>query len=173
MTDQGQEWVSTLFKELCKLMQIDKIQTAAYRPQTNLTAEVVNKHIGMYLQALILEKGGDWERYLPSCQHVYNMSVHSALKASPFSILFGLRAPNSVINAAWFNSTPLYGENIQQDLARRLQFAWKLAVKNNMKFREKYKEKFDKKVIPHQFSWDHLVYLHRPELVKLKWVQSP
>ena len=173
LTDQGQEWVSTLFKELCKLMQIDKIQTAAYRPQTNSTAEVVNKHIGKYLQALILEKGGDWERYLPSCQHVYNMSVHSALKASPFSILFGLRAPNSVINAAGFDSTPLYGENIQQDLARRLQFARNLAVKNNMKFREQYKEKFDKKVIPHKFSRGHLVYLHRPELVKLKGVQSP
>ena len=41
LTDQGQEWVSGLFKDLCKLMQIDKIQTAAYRPQTNSNAEVV------------------------------------------------------------------------------------------------------------------------------------
>ena len=59
LTDQGQEWVSGLFKDLCKLMQIDKIQTAAYRPQTNSNAEVVVKYIGKYLQALILEKGGE------------------------------------------------------------------------------------------------------------------
>ena len=173
LTDQGVEFVGKLFKELCTLMQIDKIQTAAYRPQTNSTAEVVNRHIGKYLQALILEKGGSWEHYLPSAQHCYNMSIHKALKSSPYACLFGLTHPNSPINASGFNETPLYAENVQHDLARRLQFARKLAIKNNMEFRKDYKAKFDAKVKPHEFSRGHLVYLHRPELVKLKGVQSP
>ena len=122
----------------------------------------------MYLQALVLEKGGCWEDYLSSAQHTYNMSIHAALKASPFSVLYGLPNPNSPINSAKFNSTPLYGENVQHDLANRLRQARALAKKNNMKFREDYEKKFNEKVVPHEFSRGHLVYLHRPELLKFE-----
>ena len=43
-----------------------------------------------------------------------------------------------------------------------------------MKFREDYTKKFNKKVKLHEFSRGHLVYLHRPELIKFgKGLQSP
>ena len=147
-------------------MQIEKLQTSAYRPQTNASAEVLNRHSGQYLQALVLEKGGSWEDYLNSAQHTYNKSIHAALKATPFSVLYCLPNPNSTINSAKFNSTPSYGENVQHDLANRLRQARALAKKNNMKFREDYKKKFNEKVFPHEFSRGHLLYLHRPELLK-------
>ena len=168
ISDQGLEFTSKMFKELCNIMQIEKLQTSAYRPQTNSSAEVLNRHLGKYLQALVLEKGGTWEDYLSSAQHCYNMSIHAALKASPFSILFGLPNPNSPINSAKFNNTPLYGENVQHELANRLRQARALAKKNNMKFRDDYVKRFDKKVLPHQFSRGHLVYLHRPELLEFE-----
>ena len=37
-----------------------------------------------------------------------------------------------------------------------------------MKFREDYEKKFNEKVVPHEFSGEHLVYLHRPELLKFE-----
>ena len=141
-----------MFKELSNIMQIEKLQISAYWPQTNSSVEVLNRHLGKYLQALALEKGGTWEDYLSSAQHCYNMSIHAVLKASPFLIFFGLPNPNSPINSARFNNTPLYGENVRHELANRLSQARALAKKNNMKFRDDYVKKFDKKLFHTSFQ---------------------
>ena len=43
VTDQGRNFESTLFKEVCKLLRIDKKRTTAYRPSANGQAERQNR----------------------------------------------------------------------------------------------------------------------------------
>ena len=52
-------------------------------------------------------------------------------------------------------------------MANRLKAARQLAKKNNMEFRNDYIKRYNEKVNPHNFKEGQLVYLHRPEMVKI------
>ena len=52
-------------------------------------------------------------------------------------------------------------------MANRLKAARQLAKKNNMEFRNDYVKRYNEKVNPHSFKEGQLVYLHRPEMVKI------
>ena len=101
-----------------------------------------------------------------TCQYSYNLSVHRALKNSPYSVLFGVDG-NTPLNDSGFISRPIYGEEYHDDMANRLKAARQLAKKTNMSFREDYVKRYNSRVVPHSFKERQLVYLHRPELVKI------
>jgi hypothetical protein len=59
-------------------------------------------------------------------------------------------------------------------MGNRLKMARQLAQSNNMAFREDYVKRFNSKVSPHEFKEGMLVYLHRPDMVKVNpKLQSP
>ena len=95
----------------------------------------------------------------------YNTSVHKALKASPFSLLFRIDARTPLNDLQWA-SKPHYGDDHQSNLMRRLQLVRNLATRNNMIFRDKYKEYFDRYVKEKEFSLGCLVWLYLPDKVK-------
>ena len=88
------------------------------------------------------------------------------MKNSPYSTLFGVD-PNTPLNNKGFVSQPIYGEEYQDNMGNRLKAARQLAKKNNMNFRNDYVKRFNSKVDPHNFQEGQLVYLHRPELIKI------
>ena len=61
----------------------------------------------------------------------HNLSVHKALKNSPYSVLFGVDA-NTPLNHTGFVTKPIYGPDYQHTMGNRLQLARKLAKSNNM-----------------------------------------
>lgn len=90
LTDQGSSFEATLFRSLCRYMDIRKIRTTAYRPQSNGAVERTNRTTGKALACLLLQKSPTfWDRYLPVVSFHYNCSYHSAIKTSPFRVLFG------------------------------------------------------------------------------------
>ena len=44
-TDQGRNFESQLFKEMCELLEICKTRTTSYRPSANVQAERYNRSI--------------------------------------------------------------------------------------------------------------------------------
>lgn len=166
LSDQGKEFNNKVLNFICEHMKIDKRKTAAYHPQTNGQAEVTNKKIIKYLKSMVENKPLDWEQYLPSCQLSYNTSVHRAIKASPFSLLFGIDARTPLNDLQWV-SRPYYGNDHQSELFRRLQFARNLAYKNNMEFKDKYKTYFDAQVNKKDFPPGCLVWLYSPDRIKV------
>ena len=101
---------------------------------------------------------------VPSCQYAYNLSVHKALKNSPYSVLFGVDA-NTPLNQTGFVTNPIYGTDYQHTMGNWLKLARKLAKSNNMEFREDYIKRFNKNVKPHEFQEGMLVFIHGPDLV--------
>ena len=60
LTDQGKQFTGALMQELCKLLQIEKIQTSAYHPQTNGCLE--RWHGTLKLMEKTMEAKQDWAR---------------------------------------------------------------------------------------------------------------
>ncbi|KAL0128576.1 hypothetical protein PUN28_003731 [Cardiocondyla obscurior] len=54
-----------MFKQTCKLLKIEKIQTTAYHFETNGALERSHKTLAEYLRHYLNEEQTDWDEWLP------------------------------------------------------------------------------------------------------------
>ena len=173
ISDRGTDFHTQTMQKVCDYLQIDKRVISTKHPQSNSQVELLNKKLAKYLMAMEKSGAKDWQKLVPACQYAYNLSVHKALKNSPYHVLFGID-PNTPLNNKGFVTNAIYGDKYHHKMALRLKLARKLAKENNMKFREDYADSFNKKVDLHNFKEGMVVLLHRPEQVKLNpKIQSP
>ena len=91
-TDQGPQFESHLFQELCSLMDIHKTRTTPYHPQCDGLVERSNRTIQNILRTRVNASQKDWDTYLPSTVFAYNTSVHSVTEYTPYFLMFGREA---------------------------------------------------------------------------------
>lgn len=65
LSDQGANFDSSLFQELCRLTAIDKIRTSAYKPSTNGNIERFHGTMHSMLAKLVSDNQRDWDQKLP------------------------------------------------------------------------------------------------------------
>jgi len=70
--------------------------STAFHPQTDGQSEVVNKVIAMYLRCVTGDRSRAWVDWLSWAEYCYNTSFHTALRATPFEVVYG-RAPPPII----------------------------------------------------------------------------
>lgn len=92
LTDQGANFLSELFANVCKLLQIRKIQTTAFHPESNGSLEREHKVLVEYLRHYIAEDQRDWDEWVAYATYLYNITTPRATGYSPFELLFGYRA---------------------------------------------------------------------------------
>ena len=64
-SDQGGEFTSDLFREMCTKLRIDKTVTTAYRPQSDGLVERSNRSLQAMLRAYVNIYRNDWDEMLP------------------------------------------------------------------------------------------------------------
>lgn len=89
LTDQGRQFTSGLYAEVCKLFNIKQLRTTAYHPQTDGLVERFNRTMKDLLTSFVYDKPHQWDTCLPFVVFAYNVSVHASTKHSPFYLLFG------------------------------------------------------------------------------------
>lgn len=166
VTDQGPEFVSKLNQSLFTYLQIDKRQTAARHPATNGACEIINKHIADYLKKAIEESPLDWEVLLPALQLSYNSAANKATKVSPFFLLYGVKARTPFFDPNQADKI-FYGEDYTSEIKRRMALARKFATEENLRYIVSYKHQHDKNARPEVYNEGSLVWLHRPDLLKV------
>ncbi len=92
-TDQGADFESELFKEMCKLLNITKTRTSPYRPQSDGMPERFNRTLLSLLSMFVSQCGSDWEDHLPYAMAAYRSSVHSTTGYSPNFMVFARELP--------------------------------------------------------------------------------
>ena len=76
--DQGQEFESELFQDLCRLLEIDKTWTVPYRPQSDGLVERFNRTVQQMLAMFINQHRDDWDDHLPYVMMAYRASVQES-----------------------------------------------------------------------------------------------
>jgi hypothetical protein len=89
MSDQGPNFESALVEQLCKFLNISKLHSTAYRPQTQGGTEKQNDTIKTMLRCFVNANQDDWDEYLPQIVYAYNTAEHAATETSPFMALRG------------------------------------------------------------------------------------
>ena len=78
-SDQGRNFQSELFSEVCKLLEITRTRTTPYRPSANGQVERYNRTLLQMLRCYIDKGQKDWDEHLPllaaACRNTPNVST--------------------------------------------------------------------------------------------------
>lgn len=80
-TDQGSQFKSRLFQEMCKVLQINKTRTTAFHPQSDGMVERLNRTIKDMLSKYLTVHQTDWDRYVDSLVLAYNTTPMKQLRS--------------------------------------------------------------------------------------------
>ena len=161
MSDQGSEFESQLFTEVCKLLQIEKNRTTAYHPQSDGLVERQNSTIGTMLHALT-EDFDDWDLMLPFAMMAYRATVHDSTGETPNFLMTGRQAmiPLDIMTDRDLEidsiPTTAYAQRLEEDL----RTCYTRVRKNLDKAATRQKQYYDRK--------SHLNKYHRGDLVMMK-----
>ena len=89
LSDRGANFLSDLFTEVCKLLNISKVNTSGYHPQTNGLVEKMNSTVIAMLSKFVETSGRDWDKHLLYILFAYRAAVHDSTRESPFYMLYG------------------------------------------------------------------------------------
>lgn len=88
-TDQGSNFESTVFKEICKILGIQKTRTTPLHPQSDGMVKRGNRTISHMIPAFISENKKDWDENMYLLMLAYRSSVHESTKVTPNEMVFG------------------------------------------------------------------------------------
>jgi hypothetical protein len=87
-SDRGVNFVSKMFKDMCKFMNIKQTFSLPYRSQSNGQVERMNGTIRKMLSKINVNEL-DWDKQLPWAMFCYNTTKHATTEEKPFKVMFG------------------------------------------------------------------------------------
>uniref|UniRef100_A0A1I7YFB0 RNA-directed DNA polymerase n=1 Tax=Steinernema glaseri TaxID=37863 RepID=A0A1I7YFB0_9BILA len=143
-TDNGSNFCSELFEELCQLLGTRHVRTTPYHAQSNGQAERSVQSVKNMLSTMVTEGKKEWDSYVKTACFAYNTSIHATTKQIPFYLTFG-RDARLPIDADWNfkQHDKLLHTEYQATIADRLQTAWESTRRTIEEAGEKTKERYD------------------------------
>ena len=88
-SDQGKNFDSKLFHEMCELLQTAKVRTTPYRPSSNGQVERMNREILNKLRVHIDGRQAVWDLYLPFVGMAMRATVNRSTGFTPNMMMLG------------------------------------------------------------------------------------
>jgi hypothetical protein len=93
ISDRDPVFTGNVWHDLFRMAGVKLRFSTAFHPQTDDQSEVVNKVIAMYLRCVTGDRPCAWVDWLAWAEYCYNTSYHSALRATPFEVVYGRPPP--------------------------------------------------------------------------------
>ena len=141
LTDCGTNFLSNLFKDVCKLLKIEKTNTTPWHPQSNGYLERSHKTLKAYLRSFV-DKDTNWDTLINYAMFCYNTTVHTSTKFTPYELVFGKKPiiPSSFLQTP----EPQYNyDDYAFDLKRIMQETHKTARENLIEKKNQNKQYYD------------------------------
>ena len=163
-SDQGRNFESALFQEVCKTFNIRKTRTTPLHPQSDGMVERMNRTILRHLSKVVADHQRDWDQHLPLFLMAYRSSVHETTGHSPTSTVFGreIRLPCDLK----FGCKPgedLDGEDYISNLRRRLDEIHDRVRINIERASDRMKERYDVRANEGGYQTGDQVWLFNPQ----------
>lgn len=98
-TDQGGNFESDLFKEVCSLLDVKKTRSTPYRPSFNGLIEKFNLTLENMIKSFVSKSKTDWDQYIGLLMAAYRSTPHPATGFTPNLLMFGREVylPNHIM----------------------------------------------------------------------------
>ena len=88
-SDQGRNFESQLFQEVCKMLEIKKTRSTPYRPQSNGLMERFNRTLGKMIRSFVSLNKLEWDHHIPLLTAAYRSTVHPATGFTSNKLMLG------------------------------------------------------------------------------------
>jgi transposase InsO family protein len=93
VSDRDPVFTGNMWRDLFKMVGVKLCMSTAFHPQADGQLEVVNKVIVMYLRCVTGDQLRAWVDWLSWAEYCYNTSFHTALRTTPFEVVYGRPSP--------------------------------------------------------------------------------
>ncbi len=162
-SDQGRNFESKLFAEICRLLGMKKTRTTPLHPQSDGMVERFNRTLLAQLSKFVDHNQRDWDRHVPMLLMAYRSAEHDSTKCSPARLMIGrdLRLPIDLLYSRPEEEqhTSQYAEALQERMERVNAFARAhLRMSSN-----KMKRYYDARITETRYERGEPVWLHNPQ----------
>ena len=159
-SDQGRQFESHLFGEICTLLGVHKTRTTPFRPQSDGQSERNIRTITKML-AMVTEQQEKWDEYLPYIMMAYRATPHATTKLTPNYLMFGreLAMPIDVMFPLPPDTEPVTAAEYAQRLQWKLQYAYELTRLHTKRAAERQKRLYDRGTFGESYKAGDLVWL--------------
>jgi predicted aspartyl protease len=163
-SDQGRQFESNLFQEVCKLLGIKKSRTTPYRPQSDGMVERFNRTIQQMLKHFVNDNRNDWDDHLPYLMMAYRSSQHESTGCSPNLLMLGreISMPLDVMVGHSPDKSPACPIEYVEWLRDSMTNAHDYAANQLKKSAKRQKRNYDLNAIHIDFSVDQFVWRWYP-----------
>ena len=163
-SDQGRQFESQLFSEVCMILGIKKTRTCPYNPQSDGMVERFNQTLEKMLSVYVEEHQKDWDRFLPYVMMAYRSSEHETTGYTPNFLMLG-REVSTPLDIMY--EMPPSVKHIPQhkwvwELKERMENAHTLVRQNTQNSMMRQKRYHDLKLFWQSFEPGEEVYVYFP-----------
>ena len=167
LSDRGTNFLSTLVRSVCDLINTKKVNTTAYHPQTDGIVERFNHTLCQSISMYISSDQKDWDNHLAAILFAYRVSPHDTTGESPFFLLYG-REPQLLVDVSLLpprNESSSITEH-RARIVQTLEEAHAIARENIQRAQQKMKEIYDRSARDPKFMIGDKVWVYTPKTKK-------
>jgi len=163
-SDQGRQFESRLFQEMCQLLGIDKTRTTAYHPQSDGMVERFNRTLASMISAFVDENHKDWDSQLPYVMMAYRSSEHETTGMSPNRLMLGreVSTPLDIMYELPALEKQIPDNQWVWEMQDRMERAHTFVRKHTEQEMQRQKQLHDRHVSYEQFEKDESVLVYFP-----------
>lgn len=161
-SDQGRTFESTIFQEMCKMLEIAKTRTSPRNPQGNGQTERFNRTLLKMIKAYLAEEQEEWDAHLGCLAGAYRATPHETTHITPNLMTIGreVKIPADLVYE--YNdgdgSDRTEGPQIVEALKQKMRLAHQIARKNIKQKAARSKEIYDINIVKYNYAPGNLVW---------------
>ena len=172
-SDQGRNFESTLFAEVCKILEVTKTRSTPYHPSANGLVERFNRTLAAMIRSYVGSSDSDWDLFLPMLTAAYRSTVHSATGFTPNYLMLGRETTMPVdIQFPNIQEGEMAVTDFALDLQKRLSECYSIARENLRRAAERQQKTHDTRIHQHKYILGQTVMKrsHKTSKFQSPWV---
>ncbi|VDI55277.1 Hypothetical predicted protein [Mytilus galloprovincialis] len=159
-SDQGRNFESKIFTEVCKLLEIHKTRSTSYRPCSNGIIERFNATLEGMIRSFVNKNANDWDLHIGILMAAYRSTVHPATGYSPNMLMLGreITLPPQIIFPFPNCNESMEVETYVSKMRSKLEEIYQLAREHLRSSAVRQKKDYDSRISQNQFCKGSLVY---------------
>ena len=160
-SDQGRNFESNLFKEVCDLLEITKTRTTPYRPCSNGQVERYNRTLLQLIRCYIRGNPLTWDEHLPLLLQAINSTVNRQTGYTPNKMMLGreiIQPVEVMLGTAEYNQDAQEPHTFVQKMQKLLPQIHHLARQTLQSSQIRQKRDYDLKLYQTSYVVGDLVY---------------
>ena len=164
-SDQGRDFESKLFQDVCRILDIDKTRTTPWHPQSDGMVERFNRTLQTLLKQTIQQNQEDWDQQIAVCCMAYRSSVHDVTKKTPNMLMLGRELPlpsHLLLRSPEPEEKNKTVHEYATKLHSKLQKSHEEARRNSLKGMRHQKKQYDRRAVKNTLQQGQFVWLYNP-----------